>query len=375
MRKKFAALLMSVLLALTGCTGGSIYSNYRDIAQLLVVRTMGFDSSDGGGVTLSVAAEGSGVSEEYGEGQFSPLRLCADAPSVTLAQEKLQGFGEGRQLFFGHSSYIVLGQSAIESGVTKYFDCLERDAAFRLSVPVFALKDGSAASLILHSGGETTDASRLLHAAAENLSLSGRARVYTAAQIISALDRNGAALICAVRTVPAASSSSEAEPEETAIEPDGYIIIYKGRAAGEIPEPIAPGVGILKGETGTLAVSLGDATAELDRVSRELEPVTDANGLAGLNVKIRLKASLAEAEGEFSVPELESRLAQLVKGWVGGVLECSLGSGCDALHLAAELPRELRDDFAERMGQLYYNVEVTAELQRSYHLDLREGRQ
>lgn len=271
MRKKFAALLMSVLLALTGCSGGSIYSNYRDIAQLLVVRTMGFDSSD--------------------------------------------------------------------------------------------------------SGGETTDASRLLHAAVENLSLSGRARVYTAAQIISALDRNGAALICAVRTVPAASSSSEAEPEETAIEPDGYIIIYKGKAAGEIPEPIAPGVGILKGETGTLAVSLGNATAELDRVSRELEPVTDAEGLAGLNVKIRLKASLAEAEGEFSVPELESRLAQLVKGWVGGVLECALDSGCDALHLAAELPRELQHDFDERMGQLHYNVEVTAELQRSYHLDLREERQ
>ena len=96
--------------------------------------------------------------------------------------------------------------------------------------------------------------------------------------------------------------------------------------------------------------------------------------LAGLEVKIRLTASLAEAEGEFSVPELESRLEQIVKSWVGGVIECSLGSGCDALNLAAELPRGLRDDFTGRMAQLYYNVEVTAELQRSYHLDLREGR-
>ncbi len=374
MRKKIAALLMSVLLALTGCSGGSIYSNYRDIAQLLVVRTMGFDSSDDGGVTLSVAAEGSGLSGEYGEGQFSPLRLCADAPSVTLAQEKLQSFSEGRQLFFGHGSYIVLGQSATETGVTKYFDCLERDASFRLSVPVFALKDGSAAALVLDSGGKTTDASQLLHAVTENLRLSGRARVYTAAQIISSLEQNGAALICAVRTVPAASSSSEAEPEEAAIEPDGYIIIYNGRAAGEIPESLAPGVGILKGETGTLAVSLGDATAELDRVRCELEPVMSGGALAGLEVKIRLTASLAEAEGEFSVPELESRLEQIVKSWVGGVIECSLGSGCDALNLAAELPRGLRDDFTGRMAQLYYNVEVTAELQRSYHLDLREGR-
>lgn len=374
MRKKIAALLMSALLALTGCSGGSIYSNYRDIAQLLVVRTMGFDSSDDGGVTLSVAAEGSGLSGEYGEGQFSPLRLCADAPSVTLAQEKLQSFSEGRQLFFGHGSYIVLGQSATETGVTKYFDCLERDASFRLSVPVFALKDGSAAALVLDSGGKTTDASQLLHAVTENLRLSGRARVYTAAQIISSLEQNGAALICAARTVPAASSSSEAEPEEAAIEPDGYIIIYNGRAAGEIPESLAPGVGILKGETGTLAVSLGDATAELDRVRCELEPVMSGGALAGLEVKIRLTASLAEAEGEFSVPELESRLEQIVKSWVGGVIECSLGSGCDALNLAAELPRGLRDDFTGRMAQLYYNVEVTAELQRSYHLDLREGR-
>ena len=76
MRKKFAALLMSVLLALTGCSGGSIYSNYRDIAQLLVVRTMGFDSSDSGGVTLSVAGRAAECPRNTVRGSF---RRCAFA--------------------------------------------------------------------------------------------------------------------------------------------------------------------------------------------------------------------------------------------------------------------------------------------------------
>lgn len=384
MKRKFTAamLAVSVALGVSGCSGGSIYSNYRDIGSLMVIQTVGFDSPESGGVTLSVSAEGSSSAGVDGDGQAAPVRLTADAPSVTLAQEKLQSFSDGRQLFFGHTSYIALGQSALETDVKKYFDCIERDSSFRLSIPVFAVKNDSAASLVLGSGGERADASRLLHAVAENVRLRGSAKVYTAAEIISSLDQNDSALIFAVRTVEAEDSNEGSEPDEKAVEPDGYIIIYNGKMAGTIPAELSGGVSILRGDTGTLPVSLGNATVELDKTSRTLSPEFKAGRLAGLKIEIRVSASLAEAEGRFSPDELEAKLEETVRAWVEGAIACSISAGCDALHLGSALERQhpktlrsLGKSFALYMPELYYNVEVEAELDRSYHLDLQEGRQ
>ena len=54
-----AALCLSLVFPASGCSGGSIYSNYRDIAELTVVRTLGFDLTPEGAARISAAAEDS----------------------------------------------------------------------------------------------------------------------------------------------------------------------------------------------------------------------------------------------------------------------------------------------------------------------------
>ena len=45
MRKLIALLCaLGVAVLSTGCSGGSIYSNYRDIAELMIVQTLGCQS-------------------------------------------------------------------------------------------------------------------------------------------------------------------------------------------------------------------------------------------------------------------------------------------------------------------------------------------
>ena len=58
--KKFICLICAAcLFLLSGCSGGSIYTNYREVEQLMVIQTMGFDK-DKNGVTLSVSTGNSG---------------------------------------------------------------------------------------------------------------------------------------------------------------------------------------------------------------------------------------------------------------------------------------------------------------------------
>ena len=373
--KKFIAALcaLSLMLTASGCSGGSIYSNYRDIAELLVIQTLGFDLSDAG-VRLSVSAEGSTGAGKDNEGK-TPVRLSVDAQSMTEAQDALQHYSGGLRLFFGHTAYIVLGENVLNTDTAQFFDCIERDAAFRLCIPVFAAS-GSASELVMGAGADEHDATRLMRAVTENLRLRGDAHIFTAAEIVSALDSNGAALICAVKAVPADTIDPDAAEGEMAIVPDGYTIINNNKAAGHIPMELARGVSLILNEAGSMPVVVGNATLQIDRSSCELEPVF-GDGLEGVAININISASLAEARGDFDPGELTREFEAEARSWVEDVLELQKSSACDFMHLGSALeirhPQRLRgasENFALIAPGLDFTVRVTADLDRSFHLDL-----
>ena len=373
--KKFIAALcaLSLMLTASGCSGGSIYSNYRDIAELLVIQTLGFDLSDAG-VRLSVSAEGSTGAGKDNEGK-TPVRLSVDAQSMTEAQDALQHYSGGLRLFFGHTAYIVLGENVLNTDTAQFFDCIERDAAFRLCIPVFAAS-GSASELVMGAGADEHAATRLMRAVTENLRLRGDAHIFTAAEIVSALDSNGAALICAVKAVPADTIDPDAAEGEMAIVPDGYTIINNNKAAGHIPMELARGVSLILNEAGSMPVVVGNATLQIDRSSCELEPVF-GDGLEGVAININISASLAEARGDFDPGELTREFEAEARSWVEDVLELQKSSACDFLHLGSALeirhPQRLRgasENFALISPGLDFTVRVTADLDRSFHLDL-----
>ena len=373
--KKFIAALcaLSLMLTASGCSGGSIYSNYRDIAELLVIQTLGFDLSDAG-VRLSVSAEGSTGAGKDNEGK-TPVRLSVDAQSMTEAQDALQHYSGGLRLFFGHTAYIVLGENVLNTDTAQFFDCIERDAAFRLCIPVFAAS-GSASELVMGAGADEHDATRLMRAVTENLRLRGDAHIFTAAEIVSALDSNGAALICAVKAVPADTIDPDAAEGEMAIVPDGYTIINNNKAAGHIPMELARGVSLILNEAGSMPVVVGNATLQIDRSSCELEPVF-GDGLEDVAININISASLAEARGDFDPGELTREFEAEARSWVEDVLELQKSSACDFLHLGSALeirhPQRLRgasENFALISPGLDFTVRVTADLDRSFHLDL-----
>lgn len=373
--KKLTAVLCALSLMLTapGCSGGSIYSNYRDIAELLVIQTLGFDLSDAG-VRLSVSAEGSSGAGKDSEGK-TPVRLSVNAQSMTEAQDALQHYSGGLRLFFGHTAYIVLGENVTSTDTAQFFDCIERDAAFRLCIPVFAAS-GSASELVMGAGANEHDTTRLMRTVTENLRLRGDAHIFTAAEIVSALDLNGAALICAVRAVPADMTNPDAAEGEMAIVPDGYTIINKNKTAGHIPMELARGVSLILNETGSMPVAVGNATLQIDHSSCEIDPVF-GNGLEGVAFNINISASLAEARGDFDPDELTREFEATARGWVEDVLELQNSSGCDFLHLGSTLemqhPHRLSgasENFALIAPGLDFTVRVTADLDRSFHLDL-----
>lgn len=243
---------------------------------------------------------------------------------------------------------------------------------------MYAVSSGSASELILGAGDEERDATKLMHALTQELRLRGNMHVYTAAEIISAMDVNGAALICAVAAAPAGATDPDAGEGEMAVVPDGYTIIYKNKACGRIPAELACGVSLILNEAGPMTVSVGNAALQIDKADCDIEPVF-GDGLEGLTFNIKISASLAEVNGGFDPDELAAGLEDAVHALAEGVLELEKSTGCDFLHLGSALemrhPVRLRgaaENLALVLPDLDMRVCVSARLDRSFNLDLKE---
>ena len=330
---KLTRIIAVVCLAalLSGCSGGSVYSNYREIEQLMVIQTMGFDYAKSG-VRLSAssgsdsAGGGGGGNAKGGEqgGSAQVARLSAEAESFSLAKERMQDYSAREDLYFAHTSYIAVGGESAKKSVMPFFDYIERSPELRLDIPLFVVTNGAASELVLGAGGESYDATSVLRSLERNLTLRGDGVIYNAAQIVTALDTNGCALISAVKAVKADESVKEAKQSELTAIPDGYTVIKNGKAVGSIPIEYARGVNILQNKVGPSSVELDTdgtrATVQLDKCSCDINPVFDGEHLAGLEIQITLTAALSETADSIETQKISRALANTAKLWVTKVL-------------------------------------------------------
>lgn len=387
---KLTRIIAVVCLAalLSGCSGGSVYSNYREIEQLMVIQTMGFDYAESG-VRLSAssgsdsAGGGGGGNAKGGEqgGSAQVARLSAEAESFSLAKERMQDYSAREELYFAHTSYIAVGGESAKKSVMPFFDYIERSTELRLDIPLFVVTNGAASELVLGAGGESYDATSVLRSLERNLTLRGDGVIYNAAQIVTALDTNGCALISAVKAVKADESVKEAKQSELTAIPDGYTVIKNGKAVGSIPIEYARGVNILQNKVGPSSVELDTdgtrATVQLDKCSCDINPVFDGEHLAGLEIQITLTAALSETADSIETQKLSRALANTAKLWVTKVLGISQSLECDFLQLGSVLERKeperlagMSSDLSESLPSIYYNVGVEAEVNRSFDVGL-----
>ena len=355
----------------------------------MVIQTLGFDrTSDGVRLSASSGSDsaggGGGGGSESGakqSGSAGVARLAAEAPSFSLAEEKMQDYSAREDLFFAHTAYIAIGGASAKESLKPFLDYIERSTDLRLDIPLFVVTNGTASELVLGAGGETYDATSVLRSLERNIILRGDGVIFSAAEVVSSLDENGCALITAVKSVKADKAVKEAKAAELTAIPDGFAVIKNGRAVGSVPVDCAKGVNVLQNKVGPSSVKLrvgnDTATVQLDKCACRITPMFGGGVLAGLDVKITLSAALSETTGSVGVQELNRALADEVERWVTQVLDISRSLECDFLQLGKVLERKQPQrlhgasaDLSERLRDIYYNVGVEAEVDRSFDVGL-----
>ena len=413
--KRFLSLLiiMCALPALSGCS--SIYSNYREIQQLMVVQTMGIDREKGGvQVSMAAAAEASGG---------GPLRMSAQGSTITAAIDRAYKLSYEEEIFFSHVNHLLVGEAAAEEGLDAFLDYVSQSPTMRIDIPLYIVRGSTANQAVMEVGDSSKGISEVMQTVHESFASPSNSRVFTVADTINSLLRYGSALVCAVECVPSSesvspgkSASAQGGGEQNAQQgeeqnpqqeegqnaqdktqgetplmavPAGYAVIRDGKLCKFIEPEEAAAVGLLTGSLPITDITVTDrngknASLELNQGGAEITPVWGGKGqLKGLNIQAQVSASVLETDNwqqgssnEY-INHLTAQLESAVSQRLSSLLRTSMKLKADFLGLAGQVERKSPENYrlmSQRFSELLPGLElqITVSGQLSNTNDMKE---
>lgn len=380
MKKLFSIIVICILLSgMSGCkNSGSIYSNYREVEHLQLIRSIGIDNDPDGNVRLSISS-GKGAEDN------SSVLMSRSGPSIATAIDSLQDYASSQELFYAHTKFFLIGQDAAEGGIGEYLGYIERSTAMPMGINLFVARGSTAEGLMTGSGDSAYDISETLSSVERVVDRRGDSHVFSCADTARSLSEYGAALICAVSAEPLEGSVFSDDASVTAV-PDGFGILKDGRLVDFIDadDAIAACLFIDAGLT-TLTIpdgSGGKATLTLEKSDVDLVPVWGSSGnLEYVDVNVSLGAEIVEmsqyhdATDQDFLDYLGSILAGEIRGRFDAVLDKEKELDADFLGLGGKIRDYdskrfdlMSPSWHDRLPDLEFRVSVEARVGRTSDL-------
>lgn len=411
--KRFLSLLIIIcfLPALSSC---SVYANYREIQQLMVVQSMGLDREKGTvQVSMAAAAEASGG---------GPKRMTAQGATITAAIDRAYKLSYEEEVFLSHVNNLLVGEAAAEDGLEDFLDYICQSPAMRIDMPIYIVRDGTASQAVMEVGDGSKGIAEVMQSVREAFASPSNSQVFTVADTVNSLARYGSALICAIRcetpteTVDTekkadsgqgnqAQNQQQQNPEQGSGEesgetsgqeqnpltasPAGYAVIREGKLCKFIEPEETAAVGLLTGSLPITDITVKDrngknAALELNQGSAEITPVWGGKGeLKGLNIQVQVGASVLESDNRDSgssneyIDQLTAQLESAVSQQLNSLLRSSMKLKADFLGLAGRVERSspenyrlMSQPFPELLPGLELQITVSGQL--SHTNDMKE---
>lgn len=284
-------LAVACSLLLTGCGGMTLYSNYIELEDLNLIKTVGVDGT----------AEGVRVTASTGLGLngSAPKIYVSEGKTLSQALNSLRHAQIGKEIIFSHIENIIIGEKNSDGIIGECVDFLVRSVSIRLDSRMLIVRGGTAQELVMSTAGQNTSASDMIETMNKNIQRLSEGYIFTCLDIAILLENTGRAVIMAVRVIDS-DELSEGAPEKM-ISPDGFGIIKDGRLTGFAERDEAKGVCILmnRAKAGNITVEndFGDiVTLGITSVRTEYEPEFDDGGRL-IRVYVNIKAAGNIVEG------------------------------------------------------------------------------
>ena len=342
--------LLILLCLLTGCGGHWIYSDYREIDQLELIRALGLDRRDG---LITATASTGPIGEE------EPMVITCSAATVTRALRQMQDHTSRRYIFFGHTRHLLLGEDAARQGVDLYLEHVERSVEMRLNTLLYVVCGGTAEELISAAGKEGEGVVALLDSLEKDVQLMSESHVFTCGEVAEMLAERGCGLAAAVSLVRQEDVPVGGKP--VSVRAEGYAVLKDRRLAGYLDGELARGANLLMEETGEDVLEVPDgmggwAALRLKGSKASYAPEFRDGELRSLRIRVELRCGLEDVQDPLDLYDgdavllLEREAETLELGRVCRVLELSREMEADFCGLGDRVRRKAPWRFSRMTG-------------------------
>lgn len=369
--KRLISLLLALSMALGASACGSVYSDYREIEQLLVIETMGVDYTEDG-VTLSLA---SAADSERG----GAVSLACRGESIASAFDSAQNYSFENSLFFAHIDSALIGEASARRGVDECMDYICQSPTLRMNLPVFIVRGGSAEDAVTSCGDASNGISELISSARAYFESASPNSVSSVSDAERTTLRYGSALVCALKLSPAI----EEDGRYTAAAA-GFAVLKDMKLCAYLNKEQALGAYFLMNSVGRNEIVVTDengseVTLEINHGGAEIKPFWDSDGtLTRVDVEANAEATVLEIDGRGSLSDagyadsLTAQLESEISERISYVLRVARQLDADFVGLAGAVSRSdgakyaaMDEDFLSLLPALELRVTVKGRLSHS----------
>lgn len=396
--KRLIAIILTLAMLPLLCGCGSLYTNYREMEQLLVLQTMGLDAEQQG-LTLSLAS-----AAEAGSGG-SPTRLQIKGSTIASALEQARNYSFEESLFFAHIASLLIGEEAARGGIDECINYICQSPRLRMDMPIYIVRGGTAGEAVLATGDGTAGIAEIMAGVRDDYESRSPDTLFSVIDIERGTLRYGAALVCALEIADSIQDSSKSsisvdggqgsgdkaagnaqsgagsggenqggmDTGAKTVASAGYAVLKDGKLCAYLDRDEALGISFLLNSVGRSDVVVRDAqgkntTLEINSGGSKIKPVWDSSGqLRRIDVAAEVGALVLEMDGRGSIDKAEyadkltAELESLVSERISYVLRMSRQLNADFLGLAGEAERSAPEKYAA-MGVSFEELFPTLEL-------------
>lgn len=394
--KRIIAATVIMLIVMTGCEQKNFLPQRLEIGELNLVRVIAVDKGKEDGnilVTVTSKKEGEAGGTGGGEGGQTSgeqvIVLSEEGPTVESAIRQFQTY-INKRVFWGHSSFYLIGEEAAREDIVKYVDFFVRDHALRLDSTVHITK-GKAGDFLEKSNAPGFFIGDFLKSLIKDISLVSYSDSMDISELISDLDENTTFGI-AVPVISLVEGTVREKGMENAlnkaVKQEGYAIIKDYKLVEFLDPPDSRGYNTIANKLVSGFINARDQSGmnlglEILKSETKIRPIVEKGQLTGVKIKCHLETNIDEVQAKIDVflPDsivfLEQQQGEVIKGEMEKCIQIAQQTNADflgigeAVHLKHPVIWDkIKDQWNEIFPELDITVEVESHINRTY--DIRE---
>ncbi|GHH96845.1 Ger(x)C family spore germination protein [Neobacillus kokaensis] len=375
-------LLIIVIPLLGGCW------NQRELTDLAFVMALGIDKGTGNekyDVTFQVVVPANVASSQNGGsgGQGPPVVVYKSSGNNLTEASRRATKKIPRELYYSHTSIVVIGEDLAREGILGVLDALDRDPEFRTTTVVIIAKDRKAEDLIsVITNLDKLPMNRFIKTLEATEAMLGENIKVTIDDLLQGITSSGKEPVISGFIMEGSTEKGTSPQNINTTKPpamitaDGLAVIRKGKLAGWLDYNNARGAVWLMNKMQGTDIDFNwngikDAVSTTPFLSNTKVAVSIKNGKPFANINIETAFKLSEINTDFDnedpkkIEVLENRVSAQIKSEVESAIKQVQEYKADIFGFGENIHRnhpkiwgEIKHDWGNQFANMDYQINV-----------------